>query len=66
MDPGFVTEQEVVQEPHAPGSVWRSLQRGSRASQRDVPGAHWHRPPEHVAPAPQAMPQPPQSFASVW
>lgn len=66
VEPGFVAEQEVVHEPHAPASVCRSRQRGTRPSQRVSPAAHWHTPPAHVAPAPQAMLHPPQLFGSVW
>lgn len=56
--------QGVLQAPQAPGSVWRSRQRGTSASQRVVPAVHWQTPPEHV-PSPQAIPQAPQWFASV-
>jgi hypothetical protein len=66
IEPGFATAQDVVHEPHAPASVCRSRQRGTRLSQRVAPAAHWHAPPAHVAPAPQAMPHPPQFIGSVW
>jgi hypothetical protein len=65
VEPGLVA-QLVPHVPHAPESVWRFRQRGTSASQRSSPTGHWHRPPEHVAPAPQRTPQAPQLLASVW
>ncbi len=61
--PGFV--HGVAHAPHAAGSVRRSRQRGTSASQRVAPPAHWQTPPEHV-PDPQATPHAPQFLASVW
>jgi hypothetical protein len=58
--------QAFVHEPQAAGSVVRSRHRGKSASQRVVPAAHWHKPPEHVAPTPHGTPQAPQLFESVW
>jgi hypothetical protein len=64
LSPGRV--QALVHEPQAVGSVVRSRHRGESASQRVVPAAHWHTPPEHVPVAPHGTPQAPQLFASVW
>jgi hypothetical protein len=66
VEPGFVVVQLVPHVPHAPESVWRFRQRGTSASQRSSPVGHWHRPAEHVAPAPQRTPHAPQLFASPW
>jgi hypothetical protein len=66
IEPGLSAEQEVVHEPHAPASVWRSRQRGERLAQYVSVPAQAQVPPAQVAPAPQAMPQPPQFLGSVW
>jgi hypothetical protein len=66
VEPGLFAVQLVPHVPHAPASVWRFRQRGTSASQRSSPAGHWHRPPEHVAPAPQRTPHAPQLLASVW
>lgn len=66
VEPGFTTEQDVVHEPHAPASVCRFLQRGTRFAQNVSLPAQTQAPPEHVAPAPQATRHAPQLFGSVW
>jgi hypothetical protein len=55
LSPGRV--QTVAHEPQAVTSVFRSRHRGTSASQRVVPAAHWHMPPEHVPLAPHGSTQ---------
>jgi hypothetical protein len=66
VQPTSCTLQLVSHVPHAAASFCRSRQRGESLLHSVVPGPHEQEPPEHVAPGPQSMPQPPQLLASVW